>query len=102
MVKISAKIIKDNIIYTPNLELNILSGITRTKIIELCKKNNFEVQEGFYTREMLLESEAIFFTNSLMKKGLLWVSEFENLKKNKTSQIHKIEKEYLKMLGDMI
>lgn len=94
--------IKNNVIYTPSLELNILPGITREKIIEICKKNDFEVQDGFYTREELLEAQGIFFTNSLMKKGLLWVSSFENLEKEKTSQIHKIEKEYLKMLADML
>ena len=44
----------------------------------------------------------MFFTNSLMKIGLLWVSEFENIKKNKTKEIHKLEKEYYKLIRDMI
>lgn len=93
---------KDNVVYTPSLDLNILTGITRNKIIEICKKNSFEVQEGHYSPKDLIEAESIFFTNSLMKKGLLWVSKLGDIEKNKTVQIHKIEKDYLKMLGDMI
>ena len=94
--------LKNNIVYTPSLELNILPGITRNKIINLCKKIGFEVQEGYFSKENILDSDGIFFTNSLMKMGLLWVSEFENIKKNKTKEIHKLEKEYYKLTNDMI
>jgi len=60
------------------------------------------VQEGHFTKNELLESDGIFFTNSLMKRGVLWVSEFEKTAKIKTKEIHKLEKEYLKIVGYMI
>lgn len=94
--------INKNIIYTPSLDLNILPGITREIIIKICKKNGFEVQEGHFTKDDILFSQGIFFTNSLMKKGLLWVSKFEKSDKIKTDEIHKLEKEYLKFIEDMI
>lgn len=94
--------IKNEVIYTPSLDLNILPGITREKIICLAKKNNFEVQDGHFGKEDLLEADAVFLTNSLMKKGLLWVKSIENIEKNKTSQIHKLEKDYYKLIEDMI
>lgn len=94
--------VKEGIIYTPSLDLNILEGITRNKIIEICKKVGIKVQEGHFGIEDIREAEGIFFTNSLMKKGLIWVAEFENIPKIKTSEIHKLEKEYLKILNDMI
>lgn len=94
--------IKDKIVYTPSLDLNILNGIIRKKIIEICKKSGIMVQEGHFKLEDIKESDGIFFTNSLMKRGLIWVSQFENITKIKTSEIHKIEKEYLKILNDMI
>ncbi len=94
--------IKNEVIYTPSLDLNILSGITRKIIIKLAKINGIEVQEGHFYKKDIEEADAIFFTNSLMKKGLLWVSKLENLEFKKVEKIHKLEKEYLKMLDDMI
>lgn len=94
--------IKNRTIYTPSLDLNILPGITRGIIIKLCRKNGFEVQEGHFTKNDILSSEGVFFTNSLMKRGLLWVSKFENEKKIKTDEIHKLEKEYFKLVEDML
>lgn len=94
--------IKNEILYTPSLDLNILSGVTREIIIKISNSLGIKVQEGHFCKKDLLESEGVFFTNSLMKMGLLWVSEFENIKKNKTKEIHKLEKEYYKLIRDMI
>ena len=94
--------IKNSIIYTPSLDLNILPGLTREIIIKISKKLGIKVQEGHFTKKELLESDGIFFTNSLMKMGLLWVSYFENVKKSKTKEIHKLEKEYYKLIMDML
>ena len=94
--------VKNGVIYTPSLDLNILPGITRKKFLYLAEKIGFEVQEGHFTKEDLFQADGIFFTNSLMKRGLLWVSEFENCSKSKTQEIHKLEKEYLKIVGYMI
>ncbi len=95
--------IKDNIIYTPSLELNILPGITRKKIIELAREElELEVQEGYFTLENLNEADSIFFTNSLMKKGLVWVEDFAGKKYQKDEIIHKIENSYFKLLSSML
>lgn len=94
--------IKNNMLYTPSLDLNILPGLTREIIIKLSNSLGIKVQEGHFTKKDLLESDGIFFTNSLMKMGLLWVSEFENVKKSKTKEIHKLEKEYYKLTRDML
>lgn len=94
--------IKNEILYTPSLDLNILPGVTRGIIIKISNSLGIKVQEGHFYKKDLLESDSMFFTNSLMKIGLLWVSEFENIKKNKTKEIHKLEKEYYKLIRDMI
>ena len=94
--------IKNGILYTPSLDLNILPGVTRGIIIKISNSLGIKVQEGHFYKKDLLESDSMFFTNSLMKIGLLWTSEFENIKKNKTKEIHKLEKEYYKLIRDMI
>lgn len=94
--------IKDNIIYTPHLSLNILSGITRKLIIDLALASDFLVQEGFFFEEDLKNSDGIFFTNSLMKKGLIWICEFKEKKFKKHEIIHILENKYLKIQGDML
>lgn len=94
--------VKNNVLKTPSLDLNILPGITRNKIIKIAKKMELEVQEGHFSVNDLLESEGIFFTNSLMKKGLIWVNEINGTAKNKNSLFHNLEKEYLKLIKNMI
>lgn len=94
--------IKDNIVFTPSLDLNILDGIIRKKIIEILQKNSIKVQEGHYTTKNLLEADSIFVSNSLMKLGCLWVSEYENTKYKKSEIIHLVEKEYFKLVKSMI
>ena len=76
--------------------------MTRGIIIKISNILEIKVQEGHFYKKDLLESDGIFFTNSLMKIGLLWVYEFENIKKNKMKEIHKLEKEYYKLIRDMI
>lgn len=94
--------IKDNVLYTPSLELNILSGVTRKLIIDLAIASSLLVQEGFFYEKDLKEAEAIFFTNSLMKKGLVWLYDFEGKKLKKHEIIHKLENKYLKIQSDML
>lgn len=94
--------ISNNVLYTPDLNLNILPGITRDIIIKIAKSLSLEVQEGNYNLELLKNSDGIFFTNSLMKKGLLWVNEFEGIFFEKNELIHKLEEKYLKIIEDMI
>lgn len=94
--------VKNGVLKTPSLDLNILPGITREKIIGLSAKMELEVQEGHFHVNELLNSDGVFFTNSLMKKGLLWVNEIDGIAKTKNSLFHNLEKEYLKLTNNMI
>ncbi len=94
--------VKDGIVKTPSLDLNILDGITRRKIIEILVRFGFTVEEGHFLKEELLEGDGIFISNSLMKKGILWSESFEGKHFEKLEFFHIIEKEYSKLLGSMI
>lgn len=51
---------KDGVLYTPSLG-NILPGITRATVLELCAELNINVAEGQFTIEQLKEADAAFF-----------------------------------------
>ena len=57
--------IKEQKLKTPSLELPILPGITRAKVIEIAQSLGLEVEEGFYQEEELLSGKAVFLTNSV-------------------------------------
>ncbi|MEY2371843.1 aminodeoxychorismate lyase [Lysinibacillus capsici] len=68
--------IKNDILYTPSLETGILPGIIRAWVIEKASALNLDVQEGFYTKEDLLQSTECFITNSVQE--LVPISSLEN------------------------
>lgn len=94
--------IKNSIIHTPSLSLNILPGIVRTKIFEIAEKESIEVIEGEFDEELILNSDSIFISNSLMKKGILWANEIEGLKKEKNKILEIIEQKYIEMIDELI
>lgn len=51
---------KDGILYTPALG-NILPGITRATVIELCQESDIELKEIQFTTDELKEADAVFF-----------------------------------------
>ncbi len=51
---------KDGKLFTPALG-NILPGITRATVLEICDKMNIEVEERFFTIEVLKQADAAFF-----------------------------------------
>ncbi|MGY4793494.1 aminodeoxychorismate lyase [Lysinibacillus fusiformis] len=59
--------VKNDILYTPSLETGILPGIIRAWIIEKANVLDIEVQQGFYTKEDLLQSTECFITNSVQE-----------------------------------
>lgn len=86
--------VKNDIIYTPSLKSGLLNGIIRQWIIE-----NFNVKEGFFTKEDLYNCDEIFLTNSLM--GVMKVTKINdiNLKMHDISdKIYKIYKDTIKEL----
>jgi 4-amino-4-deoxychorismate lyase len=94
--------IKGSKLKTPHLELNILPGITRNKIINIAKELKIEVQEGFFSEEDVVEADSVFFTNSLIKKGLMWVCELEGRELKKNEIVHNIENKYFKIHNTMV
>lgn len=54
---------KDGTLYTPP-KGNILMGITRATIIEICKKNNVNVEERLFTPDVLQHADGAFFTGT--------------------------------------
>lgn len=58
--------LKNGKIFTPPLELGILKGITRTKVIELCRTLGIDVQEAKIRADELVNTDGVFLTSSLM------------------------------------
>ena len=58
--------ISNGIIYTPDIRCGILPGIIRDWIIEKSEGMGIKCQQGKYTIKMLMESDEIFVTNSVM------------------------------------
>ena len=58
-------IIKNGIVKTPATHLGILEGITRNTIIEICKKNGYQVEEACLTSYDLTTADEVFITGTL-------------------------------------
>jgi len=54
---------KNGILYTPP-KGSILMGITRATILEICQKNGIEVEETFFTPDVLPTADGAFFTGT--------------------------------------
>ncbi|GAN32386.1 MAG: aminodeoxychorismate lyase [Candidatus Brocadia sp. AMX2] len=54
-------------VITPSLKANILPGITRKIILELCKENGIHASEDIFGLERVLAADEVFLTNSLME-----------------------------------
>lgn len=86
-------IVKDFIIKTPKVDCGLLDGTLRKWII-----SNFEVEEGEYNIEDIINSDGIFLTNSLV--GVIRVSEFNGKKFEEHILIEKISKKYFEFLEE--
>ncbi len=71
-------IVKGNRILTPSSNLNILPGITRQIIIDLCKKYGIRCSERKLHYYNVIEADEMFITNSIME--VMPVSSFDNYK----------------------
>lgn len=59
--------VKDDKVFTPSKDCDLLPGITREIIIELIESNGFEFKEGVFQPEEIKKAEAVFCTNSLIE-----------------------------------
>ena len=59
--------VKNGTVFTPPLTQNILPGITRQVVIDLCRENNLEVSEREISYSDIKKADEIFLTNSVME-----------------------------------
>lgn len=60
-------IVIDNVIITPPLGANILPGITRKTVLDICKDNRVTAKEVLFGIDRLMNADECFLTNSLME-----------------------------------
>jgi branched-chain amino acid aminotransferase group I len=69
-------------VITPSLDTNILPGITRRTVLDICKDNGISTREERFKIETVIKAEEVFITNSLME--VMPVSRVEGNKIGKT------------------
>ncbi len=57
-------VIKDGVVYTPDLSAGALNGITRNTVLHICKDLGLELIQKRITRDELYISDEIFFTGT--------------------------------------
>lgn len=75
-------IVNNRKIITPSLDTNILPGITRKTVLDICKNNNISVIEDRFKIETVIKADEVFITNSLME--IMPIAEVEHNKIGKT------------------
>lgn len=69
---------KDDTIYTPSEECEILPGIMRNSLIEIVKDDlKYELNEGKFTMDELLKADLVWLTNSVLE--FVPVAQIENI-----------------------
>ncbi len=69
-------------VITPSLDTNILPGITRSTVLDICNDNGLSTSEDHFTLERLVNADEIFITNSLME--IMPVSKIDDSRIGKT------------------
>jgi branched-chain amino acid aminotransferase len=57
-------VIKDGVVYTPDLSAGALNGITRNTVFHICKDLGLEVMQKRITRDEVYISDEAFFTGT--------------------------------------
>ena len=69
-------LIKENIIYTPALSEGCVAGVMREFVINMLRKNDFNVVEQTISENDLANADEVFLTNSIY--NMRWISSIEN------------------------
>ena len=78
--------VKDRTIYTPSIICGILQGTRRDALLrELCNQSIFDVQEGLFYIESLLEADVVFSTSTI--KGIQLVHSLDAIQFGKDLDI---------------
>ena len=56
--------VKDQVIYTPKLELGILGGVTRSKVLEVGQKLNYNISESLINYDEINKMDESFLTST--------------------------------------
>ena len=70
-------------VVTPSLDTNILPGITRETVLDICQNSGIPAREECFKIESLIKAEEVFITNSLME--IMPVSKIEDNKIGKAT-----------------
>lgn len=86
--------IKNNEIFTPAADLSILNGVTRMKIIEICRAEGLKLTEGYYSLPELLNSDSAYVSSS--SRGMMRISRIDEkyFDEHKSEEVHLIRKKY--------
>ncbi|HHT9116885.1 MAG TPA: aminodeoxychorismate lyase, partial [Candidatus Wunengus californicus] len=60
-------VVEKNTVITPSLKANVLPGITRKIVLELCKENGIHASEELFGLERVFGASEVFITNALME-----------------------------------
>jgi branched-chain amino acid aminotransferase len=74
--------VKDGSVITPSLDTNILPGITRSTVLDICQNSGIPAREEYFKIETLIKADEVFITNSLME--IMPVSMIEEYQIGKT------------------
>ncbi|MEO9891031.1 aminotransferase class IV [Aurantibacter sp.] len=82
--------VKNDVVYTHPADENILNGITRAIVINLCKKNNIEVQEeAIMQSDLPMVNEAFLTGTSTQIAAINMIDDHVYIKNNKIGPITK-------------
>ncbi len=86
--------IKNNEIFTPSSDLSILNGVTRMKIIEICRAAGLKLTEGYYSLSEILNSDSAYVSSS--SRGMMRISRIEEkyFDVHRSEEVHLIRKKY--------
>jgi branched-chain amino acid aminotransferase len=68
----------DGGVFTPSAEANLLCGITRAVVIEICNRLGLRLEEGLFEADALTGADEVFVTNSIME--IMPVAEIDGIR----------------------
>lgn len=84
--------IQNGMVFTPKLKCGLLPGIIRNFLIKELPAIGFEVQEGEFTLQRLMEADSVFITNSIM--GIMKVNKIQDKVINESTVVSEIKRYY--------
>lgn len=69
-------VVRDGVIVTPALDIGLLAGITRERVIELARAAGYTVEEGALVPNDLLAADEVFITSSI--RGVVGASSVDD------------------------